>query len=69
MRRIDEVIAIGDVHIIPVALDFMADHGTIGMPEDQALPNFVILAEEVQLLAQLAVIALAGFFHLPKVRV
>ena len=69
MRRIDEVIAVGDVLIIPVAFDFVADHGAVGVPEDQPLPNLVILAEEVQLLAQLTMVALAGFFHLPKVRV
>ena len=67
MRGIDKVIAVGDVLIIPIALNLVTDHGAVGMPEDQPLPNFVILAVKVQLLAQLAMVALASFFHLPEV--
>jgi len=57
MGRVDQVVAVGDMLVVPVALDLVADHAAVGVPEDQTLPNFVIGAEEVKFLAELAVVA------------
>lgn len=67
MRGVDEVIAVGHVLVFPEALNLEPDHAAVGVPKDQPLPNLIVLAVQVQLLAQLAVVALAGFFHLPQV--
>jgi len=53
--------------VVPVALDLVADHAPVGVPEDQTLTNFVIGAEEVKFLAELAVVAFFGFLELPEV--
>src|SRR5215216_6121527 len=42
------------------------DHGALRMPKDQASTDLFRYAEQIQLLTQLAVIALLGFFQLPE---
>jgi len=42
MGRVDQVVTVGDMLVVPVALDLVADHAPIGVPEDQTLTNLVI---------------------------
>jgi hypothetical protein len=52
----------------PVFHDF-ADHGALGMPEDEAGAGDLLNAEEVELLAEEAMIALGDFFEAGEVGV
>ena len=62
VRRVDQIVIIGNVLVIPIALDLMPNHAPIWVPQNQPLPNLVIGAVQVKFSAELAMITLFGFF-------
>ena len=62
LRRLDFVVAGGLVGLAHVLLDLLPDGPAFRVPENQAR-RFVLEVEQVQLLAQLAVIALLGLLQ------
>ena len=56
--RVDEFIPTPDVLSTPEILDLLANNGTLGMPENQSSASLLLNAEEVQLLAELAMVCL-----------
>jgi hypothetical protein len=66
---VDQQIAAAEALVAhPVFHDF-ADHGALGMPEDEAGAGELLNAEEVELLAEQAVVALGCFFEAREVGV
>ena len=43
-------------HLLPVGLDEVPDHGSLGVPENEAWPRTLVQAEQIQLCAQLAMV-------------
>ena len=62
LRRLDLFITSVDLHLAHVLLKHLIDRPAIGMPEHHAR-RFFLGMEQVQTLANLAVIALLGLFH------
>src|SRR5579875_3044496 len=65
--RIDQQIAAANALLAHPVLHDFANHGAFGMPEDEAGAGEILHAEEVQLLAQDAVIAAGGFLEAREV--
>src|ERR1700693_2877371 len=63
MRGIDQRVAARQVLIAHPVLDQLAYEAALGMKEDQPRPGELLNAEQIQLLAQLAMIALLGLLH------
>ena len=61
VRREDLLVAGLEETLGDEVLEFLADDGAIGRPEDEALPHLLVDMEQLQFLAQLAVVALLGF--------
>src|SRR5450756_3030677 len=47
---------------MPEILDLLANNGALGMPENQSSASLLLNAEEVQLLSELAMVALGSLF-------
>ena len=62
VRRVDEQVAAAQALVAHPVFHDLADHGALGMPEDEAGAGELLNAEEVELLAQHAMVALGGFF-------
>ncbi len=67
VRRVDEVIAALELLLLLELLDLVPNHGALWLPEDQSGADLLIHGEEVQLLAQPAVVTLGGLFQLLQV--
>ena len=63
----DEVVAALQVLVPPVVLGLLADEGALRVPQHQAGPGVVRDREEVQLAAELAVVAALGFLQTVQV--
>ena len=63
MRRIDQRVAALQVLVAHPVFDDLADDAAFGMEENQAGAGQFLNAEQIQLLAQLAMVALLGFFQ------
>ena len=63
MRREDEIVAASQELIAQPVFHQFANQAALGMPENQAGAGFVLNAEEIELDAQLAMIAALGFFE------
>ena len=63
VRGVEDVVAAGPVALAPVLLDDGPDAGALGVPEDQAAAELLGGAEEVELGAEPAVVALLGLFE------
>src|SRR5450759_2086061 len=59
---VDEFIPTPDVLSTPEILDLLANNGTLGMPENESSTSLLLNAEEVQLLSELAMVALGSLF-------
>src|ERR1039458_1883038 len=69
VRRVDQRVAALDVLVAHPVFDLAAHDAALGMEEDQARSGEVLDAEEVELFAELAVVALLGFFELGEILV
>ena len=69
MRRVDQRVAALQVLVAHPVFQLLADDAALGMEEDQPRPGQFLDAEQVQLLAELAMVALLGLFDLLEVRV
>ena len=67
VRRVDHLVAAPQALVAhPVFHDF-ADDAALGMPEDEAGPGEFLNAEQIELLAQHAMVALGRFFKAREV--
>jgi len=66
---VDEGVAAGDALVFHPVFHELADHGSAGMPEDEAGAGDFLNAEEVELLAEEAMVAAGGFFEASEVGV
>src|SRR5471032_2066254 len=66
LRRLDLLVAVDLVFVAHVLLNLLPDGPALGMPEHQAR-RFILEVEEVELLAQFAVVALFRLFQLEQV--
>src|SRR5450631_4279582 len=62
VRGVDKVVAAAEQFIAEPVFDDFANQAAFGMPEDEAWAGFFLNAEEVELHADLAVVAALGFF-------
>ena len=69
VRRVDQRVAARQVLIAHPVFDDLANAAALGMEENQAGSGEFLDAEQVQLLAELAMIALLGFFQALQVGV
>ena len=69
VRSVDERIAALQIGIAHPVFQLLADDAAFGMEEDQAGAGEFLNAEEIQLLAELAMVALLRFFELVEVLV
>ena len=67
VRRVDQRVAALQILVAHPVLELLADDAALGMEEDQPGPGQFLNAEEVELLAELAVVALLGLFDLLEV--
>ena len=67
MRREDQIVAAADQFIAQPIFHLLADDAALGMPENQARTGFVLNAEKIEFLAQLAMIAALGFFEFVQI--
>ncbi len=67
VRREDEIVAAAQEFVAQPVFHDLADQAALGMPEDQARAGFVLNAEEVEFLAELAMVAALGFFELVQI--
>ncbi len=67
VRRVDQRIAALQILVAHPVFDDLADAAALGMKEDQAGAGEFLDAEQIELLAELAVVALLGFFQLREV--
>mmetsp|Transcript_30769 Transcript_30769/g.99187 ORF Transcript_30769/g.99187 Transcript_30769/m.99187 type:complete len:255 (-) Transcript_30769:473-1237(-) len=58
---VEDFVALLFVFVLPEVLHGLADLGALGVPEDEAAAGVFLEAEEVELLAEEAVVALFGF--------
>ncbi len=65
--RVDELVAALLVFEAAVVLGDLADHASLGVPQDQPGADILAHAEEAQLATQAAMIALLGLLQLPQV--
>ena len=63
VRRVDQRVAALQVLVAHPVFEMLANDAALRMEEDQAGPGQFLDAEQVQLLAQLAMVALLGFFE------
>ena len=69
VRRKHELVPALVVLIPEVALDRVADHGALGVPEHEPAAGLLADLEEVQRLAELAVIAFLGLGQTGQIRI
>ena len=67
VRRIDKIVVGQHVLLVPEILDQLAHHGSFGMPQNQPGADLIIDAEQVEIAAQLAMVAALGLFQFPQV--
>ena len=67
--REDQRVAAPQAFLAHPVFHHLADDAALGMPEDESRAGQLLNAEEVQLLAQQAMVALGRFFQAGKVRV
>ena len=63
VRRVQQLVAVAVVLVLPVVLQQPAQERAPGLPEDEARTDLVLNGEQAQLFAELAVVALAGLFQ------
>ena len=63
MRREDQLIAAAQALVAHPVFHHLADDGALGMPEDEARAGQLLNAEQVELLAQHAMVAPGRFFQ------
>ena len=63
VRRVDQRVAALQVLVAHPVFELLADDAALGMEEDQAGAGQFLDAEQVELLAELAVVALLGLFQ------
>ncbi len=69
MRRIDQFVAVFDVLLPPEILDEQPDRGALGVPQHEPGTDFVLHGDQIQFLADLAVVAPLDFFQTGQMRV
>ena len=69
MRRVQELVAVLQVLDAPEILDCQAHAGALGVPVDEPRAGFLVDGVQVELLAQLAVIALLDLLQALQVRI
>ena len=69
VRRVDELVAAAEALVAHPVFHDLADDGALGVPEDEACAGELLNAEEVELLAQDAMVAARGFFKAGEVGV
>ena len=69
VRRVDQRIAALQILIAHPIFDQLADDPALGVEENQPRTGQLLDAEQIELLAQLAMVALLGFFELGEVLV
>ena len=69
VRRVDELVAAAQALVAHPVFHDLADDGALGMPEDEAGAGQLLNAEEVELLAEDAMVAARGFFKAGEVLV
>src|SRR4030095_11555921 len=67
VRREHPFITVFQMGIATEILHQHADHGSLGMPQNQSWADIIRHAEEIQFLAKLAMVALLGLFQCPKI--
>ena len=65
--RHHQVVAVGEVLLAPVLLGQVSNAGPLGVPEDEAAADGLVDREQVEVLAELAVVALLGLFQTVEV--
>src|SRR6478672_3818434 len=63
VRRIDELIAPLQDHVFNEAAQLEVQNGALGMPQNQPRPDVLLNRVEIELLADDAMVALAGFLE------
>ena len=69
VRRVDEQIAAAKALVAHPVFHRLADDGALGVPEDEAGAGELLNAEQVELLAEDAMVAARGFFEAGEVGV
>ncbi len=69
VRRVDELVAAAEALVAHPVFHDLADDGALGVPEDEAGAGELLNAEEVELLAEDAMVAARGFFEAREVGV
>ncbi len=69
MRRVDELVAAAETLVAHPVFHHFADDAALGVPEDKARAGEVLNAEEIELLAQHAMVAARRFFEAREVLV
>ena len=69
VRRVDKLVAAAEALVAHPVFHDLADDGALGVPEDEACAGELLNAEEVELLAQDAMVAARGFFKAGEVGV
>ncbi len=67
VRREDERVAAAEILVAHPVFHLLADEAALGMPEDEAGAGELLNGEQVELLAEQAMVALLGFFELVEV--
>ncbi len=67
MRGVDQGVSALQIFVAHPVFELLADDSALGMEEDQARAGQFLNAEQVQLFAQFAVVALLGLFQLLEV--
>mmetsp|Transcript_16800 Transcript_16800/g.56766 ORF Transcript_16800/g.56766 Transcript_16800/m.56766 type:complete len:215 (+) Transcript_16800:1027-1671(+) len=67
VRRVQQLVAVGGVLLLPRVLDEAADARALGVPEDKTAARRLLDREQVQLLPQNAVVALLRLLQAPAV--
>ena len=63
VRRVDEVVAAGELLLLLELLDQVADHRALRVPEDETGADLLVDREEVELAAEPAVVAPLGLLQ------
>ncbi len=67
VRGADQFVAVPVMLFLPVILDELPEQGTLGLPEDEARADLLLDGEELEILAELAVVALPRLLKLVEV--
>ena len=69
VRRVHQRVAAPQILVAHPVFELLADDAALGMEEDKSRPGQLLNAEQVEILAELAMVALLGFLDLLEMRV